>query len=125
MTCVCSMAGTSACASCFWNQNGTRQANNFMTWNTRAETSYKDALILLDELGLSERTCENVSDSGFLCSACSFGDFDGFHGYQPNYCPNCGAKVANDTLEREKVVTPEERKVTPITYHYDAKVVDE
>ena len=30
---------------------------------------------------------------GFKCSSCSFGDFDGFHGYKPKYCPNCGAKV--------------------------------
>lgn len=36
---------------------------------------------------------KNISDSGFLCSVCSFGDFGGFHGYEPNYCPNCGADM--------------------------------
>lgn len=36
---------------------------------------------------------KNISKSGFLCSACSFGDFDGFHEYKPNYCPNCGAVI--------------------------------
>ena len=35
----------------------------------------------------------NKSETGFICSVCSFGDFDGFHGYKPNYCPNCGAKA--------------------------------
>ena len=36
---------------------------------------------------------KNISEKGFLCSACSFGDFGGFRGYEPNYCPNCGAKM--------------------------------
>jgi len=36
---------------------------------------------------------KNISKEGFLCSACSFGDFGGFHGYEPKYCPNCGAKI--------------------------------
>lgn len=36
---------------------------------------------------------KNKSANGFLCSVCSFGDFGGFHGYGPNFCPNCGAKM--------------------------------
>ena len=36
---------------------------------------------------------KNISDNGFLCNVCSFGDFGGFHGYEPNYCPNCGADM--------------------------------
>lgn len=36
---------------------------------------------------------ENISENGFLCSVCTFGDFGGFHGYEPNFCPNCGAKM--------------------------------
>ena len=39
----------------------------------------------------------NKSESGFLCSACSFGDFGGFHGYKPNYCPNCGADMREES----------------------------
>ena len=35
----------------------------------------------------------NISQNGFLCSVCSFGDFGGFHGYMPNFCPNCGAEM--------------------------------
>lgn len=38
----------------------------------------------------------NESKTGFLCSACKFGDFGQFnHGgkYMPNYCPNCGARM--------------------------------
>lgn len=38
----------------------------------------------------------NKSEDGFLCSACSFGDFGGFHGYKPNFCPNCGADMRID-----------------------------
>ena len=38
----------------------------------------------------------NVSDSGFMCSVCTFGDFGGFHGYKPHYCPNCGAEMKED-----------------------------
>lgn len=41
-----------------------------------------------------ERTCRNESADGFLCSACSFGDFASFK-FEPNYCPNCGAKVVS------------------------------
>ena len=41
----------------------------------------------------AERTGRNISQTGFLCSECSFGDFDGFHGYKPKYCPNCGARM--------------------------------
>lgn len=39
---------------------------------------------------------ENISDDGFLCSVCSFGDFGGFHGYEPNFCPNCGADMRGE-----------------------------
>ena len=38
----------------------------------------------------------NKSKDGFLCSACTFGDFGQFnHGgkYTPKYCPQCGAKM--------------------------------
>ena len=73
--------------------------------NSRAEMSYEDALILLDELGVSERTCKFVSSKGSdyppVCSACGYelGIYDcawyedGTYGYERNYCPNCGAKV--------------------------------
>ena len=36
---------------------------------------------------------KNISNGGFLCSVCKFGDFNGFHGYEPNFCPNCGADM--------------------------------
>ena len=42
---------------------------------------------------VKERTCVNESENGFLCSVCKFGDFGGFHGYEPNFCPNCDARV--------------------------------
>ena len=42
---------------------------------------------------------ENISEDGFLCSVCTFGDFGGFHGYEPNFCPNCGAEMRKDVEE--------------------------
>ena len=39
---------------------------------------------------------KNISKGGFLCSVCKFGDFNGFHGYEPNFCPNCGADMRKD-----------------------------
>ena len=39
---------------------------------------------------------KNISEDGFLCSVCTFGDFGGFHGYEPNFCPNCGAEMEHD-----------------------------
>ena len=40
---------------------------------------------------------KNISQDGFLCSECKFGDFGGFHEYEPNFCPNCGARMDGDT----------------------------
>lgn len=36
---------------------------------------------------------KNISEKGFLCSVCGFGDFGGFNGYEPKYCPCCGAQM--------------------------------
>lgn len=69
-------------------------------WNTRAEMSQEDIAILLDELGVSERTCHKVvaiTDDGkyqySLCSECNC-----HLEQEDNYCPNCGAKVVNKCL---------------------------
>ena len=74
------------------------EAEAIAAWNTRAERVGERKTInktgdFVTHDSRAERTCENESDSGFLCSTCGFGDFDGFHGYRPNYCPNCGARV--------------------------------
>lgn len=57
----------------------------------------RSAYIALEALPTEDvvplRHGRNISNSGFLCSECHFGDFGGFHGYNPNYCPNCGAKM--------------------------------
>ena len=42
---------------------------------------------------------KNISEDGFLCSVCTFGDFGGFHGYEPNFCPNCGAEMRGEEDE--------------------------
>ena len=78
--------------------------DNLREDNSRAEMSYEDALILLDELGLSERTCHwELKHSGTLydkwrCSKCGYLHVEsridgGATDLDPNYCPNCGAKV--------------------------------
>lgn len=45
---------------------------------------------------LNERRGKNISAIGFMCSVCGFGDFGGFHGYAPKFCPNCGAKMEGE-----------------------------
>ena len=53
-----------------------------------------NAIVMLPAADVAPvRHGKNVSESGFLCSVCGFGDFDGFHGYKPRYCPNCGASM--------------------------------
>ena len=80
--CCCSLAGTVACRTCSNNPN--------------AETPppvRTNTIVLTDDVLVT--MARNKSESGFLCSLCGFGDFGGFHGYQPNFCPNCGAKMGN------------------------------
>lgn len=45
------------------------------------------------ELARSKRRGKNISASSFMCSVCGFGDFGGFHGYEPKFCPNCGTRM--------------------------------
>ena len=80
MTCVCSLAGTAACASCFYNPNGIKQSNNFMTWNTRAESlptrvyivkydngeNYEDYAVFIMGVYTSEdKALDAIKESGF------------------------------------------------------------
>lgn len=61
---------------------------------TTAGTGYQSMVLAeIDDAPTvdAERHGKNISETGVLCSECSFGDFGGFHGYEPNYCPNCGA----------------------------------
>lgn len=81
---------------------GWTEAEAIAAWNTRAEMGYEDTLILLDELGLSERTCHIVpamrkytlSDGTEAyedgCSECGE-----YVSESDNYCPGCGAKVVD------------------------------
>jgi len=81
------------------------EAEAIAAWNTRHYYGLtdEDYNILLDELGVSERTCKMDGDTEYIeckvqtftCSTC------GWHGAiddlfasdtQPNYCPNCGAR---------------------------------
>ena len=65
--------------------------------------SYEDVKILLDELGLSERTCHefgsvrvwqscNVWSHELSCGH----EVDTLEAEPPNYCPECGAKVVGE-----------------------------
>lgn len=55
----------------------------------------------------------NKSKSGFLCSACSFGDFGGFNGYKPNFCPNCGADLREERADKLKRYNKEVEHLPP------------
>jgi hypothetical protein len=68
-------------------------------WNTRYDQQL-DAIPATEENmerygWVRELTCRNESADGFLCSACTFGDFSSFK-FEPHYCPNCGAKVVSE-----------------------------
>ena len=69
-------------------------------WNTRAGIGIEDVSILLDELGLSERTC-CIMPTGIIkletvdcyeCSECHEA-IQVMEGSTVHYCPNCGSKV--------------------------------
>ena len=69
-------------------------------WNTRAAMSYEDALILLDELGLSEQTCKQEErgwgtegDHARVWLTCGHDCMVPTVQDLPNYCPSCGAHV--------------------------------
>ena len=99
MTCECSLAGTAACKTCRNNPDSMGQLNNFVTGITTVTDTPQITYV-------PERTCCNISEDGFLCSACLFGDFSSF-GFKPNYCPNCGAKVTPKNSETTPKVVSE------------------
>ena len=75
------------------------EAEAVEAWNTRAEMSYEDIAILLDELGLSERTCRverekaasPIDGKTIILHRCS--ECHELMRPTMRYCPNCGAKV--------------------------------
>lgn len=77
------------------------QALAYDDWNQGVSTSWADAYREVAEMVEEQPTIDavpvrhgrNISKTGFLCSVCSFGDFDGFHGYNPKFCPNCGVPM--------------------------------
>ena len=92
---------------CAQGPDGYTEAEAIAAWNTRAEMSYEDALILLDELGLSERTCKMRADGAHCMNGVEFYECRSCGEYAciptvmgksepPNYCPNCGAKVVGE-----------------------------
>lgn len=81
------------------------EAEAIAAWNTRHQCGLtdEDYSILLDELGVSKRTCKcTTGDSAwcFVCSECgkSFPrnklHLAHNHG-EINYCPNCGSRVVD------------------------------
>lgn len=78
------------------------EAEAIAAWNSRAPMSDEDLKILLDEFGVSERTCHIehpfYGDAPIIngqprCSECKT-DFE--VGAFQNYCPNCGARVVSE-----------------------------
>ena len=75
-------------------------------WNARYHCGLtdEDYNILLDELGVSERTCRSTTDGAAWCFACSEcgksfprNKLHLAHNHgEINYCPNCGAKVVGE-----------------------------
>ena len=83
-----------------WWESGYREGyRDGQKSNTRAEMSQEDIAILLDELGIPERTCHiEMAEIGFtssgesfyhsVCSECRAYIHEG-----DNYCYKCGARV--------------------------------
>ena len=92
-----------ACKCCHMSGRHYRtEAEAIAAWNSRAEMDYEDALILLDELGVSERTCRWEYPQGVngwigytVCSSCGE-KYDECVTDTAHYCPNCGAKVVGE-----------------------------
>ena len=59
--------------------------------------AFEEGFKIASEQG--QRHGRNISENGFLCSECTFGDFGGFHNYKPKYCPNCGAKMDEEVQD--------------------------
>ena len=99
-----------------WTPVFDTEAEAIAAWNARYHRGLteEDYNILLDELGVSERTCRNENGNdkyaSFICSECglhmhkpdfgrSYVDEDGKRWYSTSsehglhYCPNCGSRV--------------------------------
>lgn len=83
---------------CIYVREYDTEAEAIDAWNTRYHCGLddEDYSILLDELGLSERTCHLVEDDGlFHCSNCGGVASKQSWAYW-KFCPNCGAKVVGE-----------------------------
>lgn len=88
------------------NTDGTLTVDNLTPEQAIAATlgmSYEDTLILLDELGLSERTCKQEErgwgtegDHARVWLTCGHDCMVPTVADLPNYCPTCGAKVVGE-----------------------------
>lgn len=79
----------------YWNWFECEELPVAKHWDGHTEKDVTRLLSLPDVWKVVKAT--NKSASGFLCSACGFGDFGGFHGYTPNFCPNCGADMREES----------------------------
>ena len=84
------------------------EAEAIAAWNARADTEYRAVLATDENMAkygwVRERTCEwTLEHSGTLydkwrCSECGYQFVEprcdqGYTDLEPNYCPNCGARV--------------------------------
>lgn len=80
------------------------EAEAIAAWNSRAEMGYEDTLILLDELGLSERTChvnelDALTQTLSIANCCAWGECSACGSLTPEdsrYCVECGARVVGE-----------------------------
>lgn len=86
-----------------WTPIYDTEAEAIAAWNIRHQCGLtdEDYSILLDELGVSERTCRWEYPQGVngwigytVCSSCGE-KYDECVTDTAHYCPNCGAKVVN------------------------------
>ena len=84
------------------------EAHTFLKTLRDKGVPYTETLVNLMQYAVIEEVAPvvhayNKSKDGFLCSACTFGDFGLFnHGgkYTPKYCPNCGARMDGGRNDR-------------------------
>ena len=86
-----------------------RLLNDLMKYSERSRMpdywheGIADAIGLIDQEKVIDaepvRHGTNICSGWFVCSECGF--VDGFHGYEPRYCPNCGAKMDEEAEDDE------------------------
>ena len=82
---VCRTLAVISCDHCMFDMTGETDDDAVVTWNARAErTCHMVPVLLYDEEGVD----------GIECDECGWSDVHEWYDPMPEFCPNCGAKVA-------------------------------